>query len=222
MVKTTVIPAPDVSDLDMETSSLLDYAEHLEITSQRQHEAALDMLKKITIHERKIDAAFESPVSLAYKAHKALTALRGQFKEPLTTPKRLIGQKIVQYEQREAERAYAERLRLEAAARAQEEQLLQAALAAGHNVEAAEIDIPILHVAPAVAEVDGVTSRVTYRAEVVDILALAKYVVEHPDQAGLIEPNMPALNALARSLREEFAVPGARCIRDVSKAVRTV
>lgn len=49
--------------------------------------------------------------------------------------------------------------------------------------------------------------------ERIDIIALAKAVVEGAQPAELICPNTKALNAMAKALKETFAVPGCRAVR---------
>ena len=81
--------------------------------------------------------------------------------------------------------------------------------------------MPIVHVAPAVAKVEGVATTTRWRAEVTDLHALVRYVAEHKEWIGLIEAVMPALNSMARSQREALAIPGVVAVKETSLAVRS-
>lgn len=50
-------------------------------------------------------------------------------------------------------------------------------------------------------------------ADTIDLMTLAKAVVEGQVAANLIAPNTQALNAIARALKETFNVPGCRAIK---------
>ena len=68
-----------------------------------------------------------------------------------------------------------------------------------------------------IARVAGVSTALRYRGEVSDLHALVRHVVAHPEHVNLLAPNGPAINALARSLREACNIPGVKvvCERDV-------
>ena len=60
----------------------------------------------------------------------------------------------------------------------------------------------------------------TWRAEVVDILDLVKAVADGKLPTHVLEPNMTALNDMARELKDEGTVNGVRIFQDVSTSVR--
>lgn len=60
----------------------------------------------------------------------------------------------------------------------------------------------------------------SYRAEVVDILELARAVADGKLPTKVIEPNMTALNDIARTLKDEGTINGVRFYQHVSTSVR--
>ena len=60
----------------------------------------------------------------------------------------------------------------------------------------------------------------TWRAEVVDLLELVKAVADGKLPTIILEPNMTALNDMARDLKDEGTVNGVRIYQDVSTSVR--
>lgn len=60
----------------------------------------------------------------------------------------------------------------------------------------------------------------TWKAEVIDLVAIAKAVAEGRLPANVLEPNMRALNALARDRKEAAEVDGVRFYEHVSTGIR--
>jgi hypothetical protein len=84
-------------------------------------------------------------------------------------------------------------------------------------------------VAPAEKLSGPVHTRVTWHAEVTDLVALAKAYVESehpPDESGVLDPflvvlpNMPLLNALARDLKADLNIPGVKAVSEDVVAAR--
>ena len=121
-------------------------------------------------------------------------------------------------------KARAEEARLAAeAGKAQQALRLQAESAARQAASVAALERPI-EVAPVVMpvaqKVDGVSSRKTYRAEVVDKLALIKAIVEGTASLEFVDANMSRLNSIARAMRETMNIPGVVAVAEESLAVR--
>jgi hypothetical protein len=66
----------------------------------------------------------------------------------------------------------------------------------------------------------GVSRREAWCAEVTDFHALVRAVAKDAKLLPLLEANMPALNAQARSLKQALAIPGVRAVDKGSVAVR--
>jgi hypothetical protein len=63
-------------------------------------------------------------------------------------------------------------------------------------------------------ELDGMASRTTWKANVVNLKALALAVGTGKAPLNLIEANIPALNRLATALKKEMSIPGVEAISD--------
>lgn len=220
---------PDAAAIEADLAPVVAIARDITITDAPSHEEALMYLTEIARRDKFVKDIFADPKKKAFDAHRAITALEARLLEPLKQARIAVNVKIVQYEDAERARAEAEAARLaeEARQREEERQLMDASLAedAGRPIEAAEIMAapvvaPVVEVRPETAKVAGVTTATRYRAEVTDLMALIKHVGAHPEHVNLLAANGPALNALARSLREAMSVPGVRVIRERDTRVR--
>lgn len=124
--------------------------------------------------------------------------------------------------------------------KAMEEQTLALALEAEArgDTKAAEriLEDPRVAVAPAPAPVvfvppipvppapkaEGLSFKDHYRAEVEDMMKLVRAIAAGQGVAtvALIEPNQTALDALARTLKEEMSVPGVKLIKERKAAAK--
>lgn len=75
-------------------------------------------------------------------------------------------------------------------------------------------------VAPADVPSGAVHVRVTWHAEVTDLAALAKACAEGQQPIGLIQPDMTALNALARALKAGLSIAGVRAVAEEGVTAR--
>ena len=154
-------------------------------------------------------------------------------------------ERIAQEEQRKAdEKARKQREKLEAkaaVARAEEEaaraaaakakgdeaKAAAAALAKKQAEKAAKLEEKAEIVqAPVISttapEIEGVHTRVTWKAEVTDKAAFIKFIVEQrPDLMGVIEIDQSKLNGYARLLKEDFDMPGVEAKAEKSIAARS-
>jgi len=194
-----------------------DRANALAIRSAETYGAAAELLKAIKALRQKIADTFGPHVKRAFDAHRALVAEQRSAEEPLTLAERTIKDKLGAYDQAQERIRRDEQARLEALARqqAEERQLADAlaAEAAGDTVEAEAIinEAPapvVVQVEKAVPKVAGISYRTTYSARVTDKHALIAFVAANPQFENLIDPNMPALNGQARSLKMAMQIPG--------------
>lgn len=72
------------------------------------------------------------------------------------------------------------------------------------NVVAAPVAVTTA-VAPKVA---GISTKQVWKARIVDLPALVKFVAANPQFANLLEPNITAINGLAKSLKDQMNVDG--------------
>lgn len=146
--------------------------------------------------------------------------------------RRLEQEKIRQAEalrkQREEEEAEALRQAEELAAQGRQEEA-DKVLSDGaekavelHKQEQAVEAAPVVVTAPTQVEpkkTAGAAIKTTWKAEVFDIVLLCKHIVDNPGARNLVEPNMTALNGMARSLKEGFSMPGVRAVSDKQVAL---
>jgi hypothetical protein len=179
--------------------------------------AAAELLKAIKALRATIAETFDPHCKRAHDAHKALVAEKAQAEAPLTEAEGLIKRALAAYEQEQQRLARVEADRLAAIARQVEmDRKLAEAVAAeaqGDDVAACAIlDEPIISapvfVAPTTPKVTGVSYRTTYSARVTDKAALVKFCAANPQFIHCVTPDMPALNALARSMKTNLQIPG--------------
>lgn len=226
------IELPAITPIRGEVAVAVESAMALSVSSREEHEIAQKALLAIAERERKIEELFREPKRAAHQAHKAITEMEKALLQPLREARAIVARKCAEFEEKERRAAEERRKALEREAkRAEEERLLAEAIALEEEGRAEEARAildrepaiqatAVVPCEPGISKVDGVQSRTIWRAEVVDFAAMVNYVAKNPQYLGLLEPSMPALNALARAQREGFSIPGCRAVRDVTKAVR--
>jgi hypothetical protein len=180
--------------------------------------------------ERSGEDHFAKAKKSASDAHKMIVAAVASMVGPWAEARTIYFRKSDEYQAAERVKAEAEQRRLQERARKEEEerQLLAAidAEEGGNQAEAEAIlaerpSVPVVTVAPAVAEVKGVSRRTTWSAEVDDLLKLVRYVAQHEEWISLLEPAMPNLNRLAVAQREALSIPGVRAVATQVRSTRS-
>lgn len=193
------------------------------------YSAAAELLKGIKALRQEIADTFDPHIRRMHDAHKALLKEKAEAETPLTEAERIIKDALVAFDREQERQRLETQRRLEAEARAQAEADALAKAAAmeregqaygdGALVDdaAALLEDVLTAPAPAVPLVQkatpvvaGIAHRSTWSAEVVDLLALVRYVAANPQYLGLVLPNQPALNQQARSLKGAMRIPGVR------------
>jgi len=193
-------------------------AQGLQIVDEASCVRGSELLLTIKGLRAKIEETFGPIVAKAHATWKEALAQRKKHDEPLDEAERTVKGQLAAYHdaQERIRRAEEQRLRDEAALQEAAE-----AEAAGETERAAEI----LETGPTVAvvvpsstpQVAGISYREMWGAEVVDMKALCEHVVR-TGQTNLVEPNMVALNGLARSLKDTMRIPGVRAVKQRSVA----
>jgi colicin import membrane protein len=78
-----------------------------------------------------------------------------------------------------------------------------------------------VQLAMATPRLSGISSKSTWRAEIVDMAVFVRYVAEHPEWIHLVEVNSAALNGLARSQKSALTIPGVKVVEEKQVAART-
>jgi hypothetical protein len=161
-----------------------------------------------------------------YDAWKEICKLETEAVKPLEDAQRCADRKIVAFHNEQVRRAEIWRQAESAEAhRLEEEHRLAVAAeqeAAGeHEAAEATISEPIAPIAVAPAPkpaVQGLTFRETYKAEVTDKAAFLKAVGSNKALLHLADPNMTALNQLARAQKEMLDIPGLKVTKEKQPA----
>jgi hypothetical protein len=214
-----ILTTPDATAVQASSTEIVEAAKAMTIGSKDEHGQALGLLADLKKSKRGVEALFAESKAAANAAHKAITGLERKLVAPIDdaigilTP-RISGWETEQYHlaRRAEEEARA------AAIKQEEDRILEDAAAAekaGDKALAAEIiaqpvEAPMVTVAPDTAKLAGVTGRVTWSAEVTDLMALIRHVAAHPDLLHLLMPSMVSLNAMARAQKEALKLPGVR------------
>lgn len=226
----------DVSDLEVRdtervTSQALTWPERarqLAIVDGESYAAAAEMLKAIKALRAEVDATFDPIVSAAFRAHRTAVEQKRRAETPLSEAETITKRAMVAFDDAQERIRREEQRRLEEAERRrlEDERLAQAAAmeregkAYGDAALVAEAEdlisqpvVPVIAPPPkATPVVTGQHFTVTWSAQVIDLRALVAFVAANPSHLALLTPNMTALNAQARSLKEHLAIPGVRPI----------
>jgi len=172
---------------------------------------------------KEVDDVFKPMADKAFQAHRAITGKWKEIKAPLEEAEAYLVFQVKGYLRKVKEAEDAERRRLEEIARkeAEERALAEAeALAAEGRQEEAdavmeeEIYVPapvVQHTAP---KVDQRTYRTTWKAKVIDKVALIKFVAANPAMQHLFDVNQKAINDLARSQMKAMRIPGVQAYEE--------
>lgn len=198
--------------------------ENYAIDSKEMYEAGATDLRAIKGIRKQLD---EERTRLKAPILEAGRAIDGFFKKPIamldeaadTVNRAMIGFK------REQDRiAREEQAKLEAAAEAERRRLAAEArelAEAGRAEEAAQVQsVAAVMVAPRAAveapKAEGVHTRTTYKANVVNLGALVEHIAANyksdPSLLDYIDPDMTTLNRLAGALRDGLRIPGVEVV----------
>jgi len=199
-------------------------ADSFQITNQESYNLANEFGRRIKQGMRTIDAYCDPVIDAAYKAHKAACDQKKALYAPFEAAKKIIDGKQIAWYRAEQARAEEERRKAEEEARkkAEEERLRQAQELqdAGMTEAAADaLEQPIVTEKVTIAEPEragGESYRETWKAEVIDLMALVKAVAAGQAFPHCLEANMTTLNMMARTLKGIAVLPGVRFIKDIS------
>ena len=219
----------DTTEIQHSATTTLTEAKAFRIATAPQFEEAGAKLMGIKTLLKKIADTFDPHIKRAHDAHKSLVAEKKQHEAPLMEAEGHVKRAMLGFQQEQ------ERIRLAAEAKAQEaarkerEKLVaQAAKAAEKGktekaealqMQAAAVVTPIL--APTTPKLAGISTRITYKATVVDKLALIVAVAEGKVPLNAVDVNMPFLNNQARAMRETLAYPGVKVETETGIASRS-
>lgn len=227
MIDTSVITAPvtipDFSDIKSQTPLILK-AEQIIIQNVEQQASALGLLKDIRATIKKAKEKFKAIKDPMNAAKNAVLALEHEIIDPweaaetkLSTANSnfiLAEKRRAEEEAREAQR----KLQEERERKAMEEAEFEAAMGSESDAEriieeAIAEPAPVVTVAPQIAKVTGISSRVSYSAKVTDFKKFVEYCLTRPELLETyLSANMPILNQTAKTRKKEFDIPGCELV----------
>lgn len=224
----TIVVASPAPELLARAEDMLEVAKSYRIDCAEMREAAAYDLKRVKALAEDLDTQrreITRPLDLAK------TRIMELFRKPteyLELAERTIKRACLAFDgeqdrkRREAEaeaarRADEERKRLEAQAA---EQRKAGNVETAHAIAQAATFVAPAPVAIEKPKIAGEATREIWRAEVEDLVALAKAIADGRASSENILPNMPALNQQARALKGSLAIPGVKAVCERVLATR--
>lgn len=213
---------PNSQALVQESADVLVQARAFKIVTADDYREAGERLKLVKGLDARISDFFDPHIKRAYDAHKALVADKNRAAAPLKDAETVYKRLIRGYEDEQEKIRLAAQAKAEEAARKERERLekqAQKAAEQGKAEKAAQLETRAQTVAtPVIAsstpKLEGISTRVSWKAEVVDKMALVKAVAAGTVPLTALEPNLTFLGQQARSLKSELNYPGIRVFED--------
>ena len=198
------------------------------ITSADDYVQAVEFLRQIKSHRRKVQHELGPSIAQAHRTHKELVALRRRHDDQLAGAelvlKRVVTEWVTTQDRAAAAEAEAQRQAMETTAKAM--RLEQASiLRSNGDAKGADAVMSEPLIAPpvvqrrAVPEVEGISYRKKWAAEVTDLPALIAHCAAHPQWVKVLAPNHKELNRLVQALRGNLELPGVVVSEDTVPVV---
>jgi hypothetical protein len=185
--------------------ALVTQAEELQVVDQASFEAAARFRTGVLKWVDQITAQWAPAVKAAHEAHRATLKQRDDWCADYLRAAAIVGTALAEFE-----------AKARAEVRRQEQALAKQAQAAAAEAKGPVMVPPVTATVP---KADGLGFRDQWSAHVTDLMKLVRAVAAGEQPLALLEPNMTALNGLARSLKDEMKVPGVEA-RDARVPVR--
>lgn len=202
--------------------SIPEEAKAINVTDDESFQKAGRILLIIKEVRKEIDATFDPIIKKAHESHKEAVAQKKKVDAPLIEAEGIIKPRLAAYheEQERKRREEEEKTRAEALKKAEDDRLLDAVSAEqsgmtdlSDSILEGPAYVPTI-VTPQsnVVKMQGVSFRDSWKAEVFDMKALLKAVLDGRVPMNVIEVNTTVLNGLARSLKGQINYPGVRTV----------
>ena len=206
-------------------------AQSITVADQQTYDQATELLKGAAALEKEIKNHYGPLKQAAHEAHKKITAAEKTILDPVQRASTILRGSIGKYVQEQERIRREEERRLAEIARREEEErrLAEAVEAEAQGATEEEVEsvltqpvvAPTPRVQPTFQATSGISTRETWHAEITSIRVLAHAIGAGNAAPNLIQPNMTALNGLARSLKGAMNVPGVKAVAETTTAVRT-
>lgn len=230
---TTIVAIP--ADVLQERQQIVLKAKNLQVVDQPSYDEAAHALNTAGFLEKRIADHYE-PMRVATKAaYDTVLAAKKMDLEPVLEVKAILSKATARYslEQeriRQAEQARLDRLAVKEAEAKRKAEIEAARLAGASKAEIKEIKMAPVEVVSPTIDPTHTQSRLVskpieaWHAEVMGdegLLFLVKAVAEGKVYKNLIQPNMVALNQMARTFKDKLDVPGVKAVCEHSTRVRS-
>jgi anion-transporting ArsA/GET3 family ATPase len=209
--------------------SIIEQAKAVRITDTGSYAAAGILWKAIGEMIKEVKDTFDPICEAAFRAHKAATAKRAKYLDPLQAAYKRVKALMADYDAEQERLRLEEQRRLEEEARkAEEERLLAEAIAAeeaakanGATQEEAQAEqiisqpvyVPPVLVPKATPKMQGgPVFREIWSAQITDMKALCRAVADGKASPECVIGNMPVLNRMAGALKSTLNIPGVRAV----------
>jgi len=211
---------PKTKELETKARDYGIQAAALVVNNQVTYDAAAVILDGAKAIMKAMDESYDPVIAAAFVAHKAAVKAKKDQYAPVEEASKLINDKMKKWWREEQARvAEKQREADELAKKKAEDKAREAAemLEAAGMSEAAEeaIAAPVIIekvVVSAPTKISGARYQLLYSAEVVDLMALVKAVAAGTQPLAYLEANLPALNAAARSQKEQMRIDGVKVV----------
>lgn len=207
----------EATQIEEEGLVLVGQAEEIVVRDQASFEAAGSFLVAIKGYQARVHAVMDPIVKAADEAHRVALRQRALLLDPAQEAEATVKRALTAYEQAERDRIAAARRAQEAAARQaaeaakarQVEALRESGqTAAAETVAAAPPPVVITPPPPPAPKVRGVSFRDKWSAVVTNFKDLVAAVAAGTQPLDLLQPNEEALNGMARTFKQNLAIPG--------------
>ncbi len=221
---------PTREELETVPTWAVSVANSIIIDSPEMYQIAVEEVRDIKAKMKELDERRKAITTPLDQAKKKIMDLFRTPLDALAAAETKIKHAMVTYSEEKERERRAEQARLDAIAREERERLAKEAAAlekAGKPEEAeAAREIAAVISAPAAmiaegADAAGVSYSERWSAEVDDLLALARFVVENPAHLNLISANPTQLDMMARAMKSGMNIPGVRAVCKKIASVRS-
>lgn len=198
-------------------------ASALVIADNDTYKQAGFMLKGIKALSREADDLFDPVIEDANRAHKSALAAKRTVTDPLKTAEAILKRGMGEYTSELERKRLAEETRLRELAekQASEERRARLAEAAKEGpqklaeaVTAPQAPPAAVTVAKTAPKVEGISTRMVWKSEIVDLDAFLRFALERPKGVNtfldMVSVDLPRLTALGRDTDGAITVPGVR------------
>ena len=225
----------EIQVIEEKAINAVDNANALSIVSQVDYDSCAELLKSIKGLKKEIDSSFDLSIKTAHESHKTVVAAKKAHYEPLDEAEKIIKRKSIEWYNEEQRKQREEQKRLDAIAQKKEDarkaELERQAKAheANGNTEKAEerremaeeVFVPAPIAEERATKADGQAVVTRWSARVDDLFALCNAIAKGELPESCVKPDMPQLNALARTWKGTKSFSGVTFVSEQSLSVRT-